>query len=170
MVEDSRSVEFTSASPDATRRLGRRLGEICRGGEVLFLYGDLGSGKTCFAQGLAEGLAVPARSPVTSPTFIVHAEYRGRLIFNHLDLYRLDGAAQLPGFGIDEMLADADAVTAIEWPELLAEEIGEFPRLDIFFTHTGESERLIRLAARGAAARRLLEIPERFQAATKAQP
>ena len=112
----------TSRSPDETAAWGRRIGRLCRGGETIFLHGDLGAGKTRFAQGLAEGLGVPAAVPVVSPTFTLHAEYAGRLRFQHLDLYRLETAADALGLGFDELLGRADGVAAVEWPECLSPE------------------------------------------------
>lgn len=159
MVENApaaRRAEFVTDSPEATRDLARRLGELCRGGETLFLHGDLGSGKTCFVQGLARGLGLPPDMRVTSPTFTVHAEYPGRLVLNHLDLYRLEEASALTVFGIEDMLADPGAVTAVEWPELLAESLGDIPRLDVRLEDCGEGRRKIVLAAGDPAHIRLV--------------
>ncbi len=150
--------EFLSGSPDATRALARRVGELCLGGEALLLFGDLGAGKTCFVQGLAAGLGVPAALRVTSPTFTIHAEYPGRLVLNHLDLYRLDDPVSAESLGVGDMLADRTAVTAVEWPEMLADGPGaaDARRLEIRFESTGAEGRLLRLAAFGAAHARLL--------------
>ncbi len=144
-----------SNSPERTRAVAAGLGRLCRGGEILLLRGDLGSGKTCFVQGLAAGLEVPPEFQVTSPTFTLHAEYPGRLLLNHLDLYRLDEPAMLEGLGIEEMLIDRRAVTAIEWPELL----GGLPggeRLEVDIVDAGGGGRDISLAAYGERHARLL--------------
>ncbi len=66
-------------SPEGTRLFGERLGRACRGGEAILLSGGLGAGKTTFVQGLARGLGVPPGTAVTSPTFVLHNQYRGRL-------------------------------------------------------------------------------------------
>lgn len=147
---------FTSASPGATRELAAALGRQCRGGEVILLIGDLGSGKTCFAQGLALGLGVPSEMRVTSPTFTLHAEYKGRLLLNHLDLYRLDDEAMLEGLGLDEMLADGRAVTAIEWPELLGDGVGR-ERLVIGLADLGDGLRAISVTSHGPRHAALLD-------------
>jgi tRNA threonylcarbamoyladenosine biosynthesis protein TsaE len=83
-------------------------------GTVVALSGDLGAGKTCFIQGLAEGLGV--EGPVTSPTFIMIAEHAGRLPLYHVDLYRTGSLAEIRRLGLDELL-DGAGVTAIEWAE-----------------------------------------------------
>lgn len=152
---DAAEAVFHTASPDATRALAETLGRLCVGGEVILLAGDLGAGKTCFVQGLARGLDIPAGKRVASPTFTLHGEYEGRLVLNHLDLYRLDDPAQLHGLGIDDFLADPGAVTAVEWPELLAETAGR-ERLDLRLEHVSESERRIGARASGRRHARLL--------------
>lgn len=149
------TVGFVSPSPERTRRLAALLGAACRGGETVLLFGDLGSGKTCFVQGLALGLGVPAGMPVTSPTFTLHAEYRGRLYLNHLDLYRLEEVEALERLGVGDLLADPEAVTAIEWPELLAGGAGG-ERLEIRIADCGGDERTLAAAAFGAKHARLL--------------
>lgn len=101
---------------EATQQLGRRLGELVRAGDVILLEGDLGAGKTSLAQGLAAGLGIECR--VGSPTFTLVNQYRGRLPFHHLDLYRLEpGDAERSGF--QEYWEDGDGVVAIEWPDRL---------------------------------------------------
>ncbi len=106
----------TTATPEATEAIGRRLGRLAKPGDVIALLGDLGAGKTAFVRGLADGLGVPPNT-VASPTFTMVAEYGGRLTLHHLDLYRLDpGAADLPV--LDEYLFGA-GVTAIEWADRL---------------------------------------------------
>ncbi len=127
----------TTTTPDETRTVGRHIGGLLQGGEVILLRGDLGSGKTCFVQGLAEGLGVETR--VTSPTFTIHAEYNGRLVLNHLDLYRLENPAALADLGIPDLLGDSRSVTAIEWPELLGEYGGD--RLDVAIQDLGDGKR-----------------------------
>ena len=105
-----------SASVEETEDAGRRLGVLAGVGDVFALYGDLGAGKTAFVRGLADGLAVPAYL-VASPTFIMVAEYAGRVPVFHIDLYRLDpGAADL--LALREYIY-GPGVTAIEWADRL---------------------------------------------------
>ena len=80
-------MEVTSTGVDHTRSLAAALGELIRAGDILVLIGDLGAGKTAFAQGLGAGLGVT--DTITSPTFALVQSYRGRLDLHHLDVYRL---------------------------------------------------------------------------------
>ena len=134
-----------SHSEDETRGLGVRLARCLRGGELIGLVGELGSGKTCFVRGLAEGLGITPQK-VRSPTFTLVNEYRGgRLPLYHVDLYRL---APSP---VDRMaLRDylyGDGVCVVEWFERFGE---ASPHLRIQFTFVGADERALVAQSRGA--------------------
>ena len=105
--------ELVSTSAAMTRALGAALATELGLGAVVVLSGDLGSGKTVFAQGVAAGLGVTER--VVSPTFAIAREYSGRLPLHHLDVYRLDHVQEAIDLGLDELFDDA--VTLIEWGE-----------------------------------------------------
>ncbi|MFA6107684.1 MAG: tRNA (adenosine(37)-N6)-threonylcarbamoyltransferase complex ATPase subunit type 1 TsaE [Candidatus Latescibacterota bacterium] len=112
-------------SPAETRALGRELATRLAPGEVVALIGDLGSGKTCLAQGICEGLGVP--DPVTSPTFILINEYQGRrgtrvLPVYHLDLYRLAGPGELEDLGIEEYYY-GEGICLVEWADRAAAQL-----------------------------------------------
>jgi len=108
---------FISHSPAATESLGEAWGRAAQSGLVIALSGDLGAGKTQLVRGLACGLGVTAR--VHSPTFTLVNEYGGgRLKLFHLDLYRLETAAQILSAGVEEFLSP-DGVAVIEWAERL---------------------------------------------------
>jgi tRNA threonylcarbamoyladenosine biosynthesis protein TsaE len=108
-------------SEEDTRALARRLGGELSAGATVLLSGDLGTGKTVFVRGLAEGLGIDPEE-VTSPTFTLVHEYRGgRLPLVHVDLYRLE-RAELDEIGLDSDLAN-QGVVAIEWAERLARPI-----------------------------------------------
>ena len=104
--------EWTSRSAEETRALGQAMGSTLRGGEVVLLCGDLGAGKTHFAQGVARGLGVTAA--VVSPTFTLAAHYEGRVPLVHYDLYRLASADELLGLGFLQA-DDARTVSLVEW-------------------------------------------------------
>jgi tRNA threonylcarbamoyladenosine biosynthesis protein TsaE len=103
-----------SHSPADTYKLARHLLKQLPARAVLGLHGDLGSGKTCFVQGLAAALGVDR--PVTSPTFTLIHEYRGNRRLVHVDLYRLRGPDDAADLGLEEYF-DADGIVAIEWAE-----------------------------------------------------
>lgn len=140
--------------PEATRRLGHWLGERARRGDVLLLSGDLGAGKTSLSQGLGEGLAVS--EPVTSPTFTLLNEYRGRLPFFHFDFYRLE-APEIASMGLYEYWEEPRGVVAIEWPERLGADMVPESHLAVTLTHQPDGGRQAALSAVGPAGRRWLE-------------
>lgn len=112
-----KSVETAiSRSPEETQALGQRLGARLGAGAVVACIGELGAGKTCFLQGLVRGLGV--ESAVTSPTFVLVNQYRGRLPVYHLDAYRTESLTELLDLGVEELL-HGDGVTVIEWADKL---------------------------------------------------
>ena len=117
-----REVVLEIRSAAAMADLGRRLGRLARGGDLLVLSGDLGAGKTTLVQGLGEGLGV--RGPITSPTFVIartHPSLVGGPALVHVDAYRLQGALEL-----DDLDLDADAgtsVVVVEWGRGLVEQL-----------------------------------------------
>ena len=142
-----------SKSVAETDRLGRRIGRSLRGGEVVALYGELGSGKTALVRGMAVGLGASPRA-VSSPTFVLIHEYHGRLRLAHADLYRLDSDAELPHIGLADY-DDGDTVTAIEWADKAGRHLPA-DRLEVHLQHRSPSVREIGFTPRGARARGLL--------------
>jgi len=146
---------YSSRSPEKTRRLGARLGELLAPGDVIALKGELGSGKTEFVHGLARGLGVPSQVPVASPSFTLAHEYPGRLALAHLDLYRLENLSL-------EMLADLEeylygrAVAVVEWAERAALLL---PRdhLEVRLAITGNRERQLTFISHGPRSKRLMD-------------
>ena len=103
-------------APEETAALGERLAATLGPGDVVGLIGELGAGKTVFVQGLVRGLG--ATAPVTSPTFVLVNEYRGRLPVHHVDAYRTGSLSELVALGLLEMF-DQDGITVVEWAEKL---------------------------------------------------
>lgn len=101
-------------SPGETRALAGAVATVLRPGDVVVLSGDLGAGKTAFVQGACAALGVAG--PVTSPTFTIVHEYRGRFPVVHVDGYRIETAAEFDALGIDELF-DGDRIAFIEWGE-----------------------------------------------------
>ncbi|MGI5892125.1 MAG: tRNA (adenosine(37)-N6)-threonylcarbamoyltransferase complex ATPase subunit type 1 TsaE [Bacillota bacterium] len=102
-----------TGSPQRTIELAQRIGQKITPGVVLALSGELGAGKTTFAQGLAQGLGI--EETVLSPTFIFFQQYQGRLPFYHIDAYRL-GSDEGYDIGLEECFG-RDSVALVEWPQ-----------------------------------------------------
>ncbi len=143
---------WVTRSPAQTQTLGRRLGAVLAPGDTVALCGDLGSGKTTLVQGLAKALGV--REAVTSPTFTLVREYRGRLPIYHVDLFRLDREEELETIGYDEFVA-GQGVTLIEWAQKMR---ARLPReyLELTFAVTGPSARTITVLPHGPRAEQLV--------------
>jgi tRNA threonylcarbamoyladenosine biosynthesis protein TsaE len=109
-----RTLRTTTHDARETHALGQRLGELLRAGDVVVLDGDLGSGKTVVAKGIAIALGVT--DPVVSPTFTVVREYDATTPLVHVDVYRLDHLQELHDLGFDDLVG-GDAVTVVEWGE-----------------------------------------------------
>lgn len=136
---------FSLEDAGATRRLGREIARVLQPGDVVALSGDLGTGKTTLAQGIAEGLGVAG--DVLSPTFTLMNEYtRARIPLLHVDAYRLAGVADVEQIGMEEYLENAWAMV-VEWPERIAGALPE-DHLLVTLTHDGDRRRAT-LMARG---------------------
>ena len=131
-----------------------RSGRVAQAGDLVCLWGDLGAGKTHLAKAFAAGLGVT--ETVTSPSFILMAEYRGRLPLFHIDPYRLAHAVDaLEGGLIDER--QREGVTLVEWPERLGDALPT-DRLDVRIDGTGDDPRSITLVASSERYRGYLEV------------
>src|SRR5947207_11674106 len=127
------TLDCISHSSAQTQRLGMRLGELLRGGELLLLEGQLGTGKTTFTQGLAKGMGIT--EVINSPTFTLLKEYEGRPVpvaqdeqnavqqqrmrpaLYHFDLYRLDYPEEIVDLGFEDYFFSTDSVCVVEWAE-----------------------------------------------------
>lgn len=105
---------LATTTPEQTAAAGEALARTLGAGDVVALYGELGSGKTCFVQGLVAGLDVA--TPATSPTFVLVNEYRGRLPVHHVDAYRTGSLAELMDLGLLDLMG-GEGVTLVEWAE-----------------------------------------------------
>ncbi|MGH9071779.1 MAG: tRNA (adenosine(37)-N6)-threonylcarbamoyltransferase complex ATPase subunit type 1 TsaE [Acidimicrobiales bacterium] len=110
-------IRLVTESAEDTRQMAAALAELARPGDVLLLIGDLGAGKTTFAQGFGRGLGVA--EPITSPTFVLLRQYAGRIDLLHADMYRLDRVAEVVDLGLPELLDDG-CVALVEWGEMAA--------------------------------------------------
>ncbi|TDJ50892.1 MAG: tRNA (adenosine(37)-N6)-threonylcarbamoyltransferase complex ATPase subunit type 1 TsaE [Nitrospina sp.] len=111
-------MKFSTHTPEETIRLGVKIGENLQAGDLVLLFGDLGSGKTTLTQGIARGLGVAENEYVRSPSFTLINEYRGRIPIFHIDLYRIESASQLENLGLEEILF-GEGISIVEWAEKL---------------------------------------------------
>jgi tRNA threonylcarbamoyladenosine biosynthesis protein TsaE len=135
-------------TPEETREIAETIGKSLAPGAILLLYGDLGSGKTAFIQGLGRGLDVPAEHYITSPTYTLIHQYPARYPFFHVDLYRLQDVEEIEDIGLIELFTPRHVV-AIEWADRLAGEALLEEYLAIHLTILNETTRKIRLIAYG---------------------
>lgn len=133
-----------------TQDLGFTFAKKLRGGEVLALYGDLGSGKTTFMQGLSKGLGITKN--IISPTFIIMRMYKTGLKINevrlnnlyHVDLYRIESENDVESLGLLELMNQPENIVAIEWPEKIENLLPE-KRINIYFEYREDDKREIRI-------------------------
>ncbi len=146
-------MEKTSQSVSQTLKIGKTLGKLLSGGEIILLSGTLGAGKTVIAKGIAQGLGIKINQ-VISPTFVLLRVIKGRHLLYHFDLYRLNNATQIQELGFQEYFYGT-GVTLVEWPERLKILL---PRefLKIKLTLKGQKMRLVKFIARGARYKKLI--------------
>lgn len=138
-------MDLRSENVEDTRAIGAALADVLGAGDVVVLAGDLGTGKTAMAQGIARGLGVEAR--VTSPSFMIVRVYEGRVPFHHVDVYRLDHLQELHDLGFEEVV-DSRGVTVIEWGDRVTPMLpGD--RLDLCLRRTSAEIREIEVTPTG---------------------
>jgi len=152
--------EITSNSAAQTRRIGTRLGELAIPGDVIFLVGELGTGKTCLTQGIAWGLGIDEYA--SSPSFVLVREYHGRLPLYHMDLYRLERIEEVSQLGLDDYLY-GNGVCVVEWAE---KGLAALPleHLLIKMEHLAPTRRKFRFEPLGP---RYVEVLSRLRSASK---
>ena len=137
--------KFLTRSEDETIELGKRFSTILEPGDVVALFGDLGSGKTKFVQGVCIGLGVS--ETVNSPTFIIMNKYKGRLTVYHFDFYRVKSVDEVIEIGFRDFIFN-DAVSLIEWADVVYELLPS-KRYDVYLRFIdGEEEREIEIIKR----------------------
>lgn len=133
------SATLTTVSASATRALASALARVAAAGDLVCLWGELGAGKTVVAKGFGAGLGV--HDTISSPTFVLMAEYAGRLPLFHIDLYRLAGADDALSGGLIDV-RQAAGVTLVEWPERLGSALPS-ERVDIRLDGSADETRRI---------------------------
>jgi tRNA threonylcarbamoyladenosine biosynthesis protein TsaE len=139
------TIDVTTNSANETVKFGKKFGSQLKGGEVIALYGNLGSGKTHLIKGIVAGLgAEDAANEVTSPTFVLVNEYSGRLEIYHLDAYRLDSITQFEQIGFDDY-CHPGSVVLIEWADKVEQALAGINYIKIELSHLGPTVRKIRI-------------------------
>ncbi len=138
--------EFSTLSEDETIDLGHEFAKGLVAGDIIAIYGDLGSGKTEFVKGICEYYKV--EEIVTSPTFTIVNKYNGttsdaQVILYHIDLYRIDKESELLEIGFEEYLSDRTAITLIEWAEKTSLIPDNAIQIKIFLDEEDDNKRLI---------------------------
>jgi tRNA threonylcarbamoyladenosine biosynthesis protein TsaE len=141
-------------SPDQTLRLGHVFGRMLPQASMVALIGDLGSGKTLLAKGIAKGLGVEDEREVSSPTFVLVNEYRGPIPVHHVDLYRLQDSVEVEDIGWEEFIS-GPGVTLVEWAEKVPDLLPE-DRIEVYLHWVGAGERKLVFVGKGQAARGLV--------------
>lgn len=129
-------MKLESRSEAETREIGRRIGRQLKAGDVVCLYGELGSGKTTMVKGMASAFGIDERD-ITSASFTIIAEYNGTTPFYHIDLYRVE-PERAGELGLDEYLGKG--VSVVEWAERAGDEIPE-GSITVRINYTGENQR-----------------------------
>lgn len=141
-------MEIFTSSASETKKLARQVVDRLKGGETIALFGDLGSGKTTFVQGLAEVLGIKGR--VLSPSYVLIRQHqipsrnkqRNISTLYHVDLYRLSGFGEISGLGLGEIISEPNSLLVIEWAERLGNALPQ-EAIKIYFTDLGNNKRKI---------------------------
>ncbi len=120
--------KFLTDSIEQTLEVGRKLGRLLSKGDIVCLTGDLGTGKTAFANGIAKALGIDGY--ITSPTFTIVNEYMGTIPFYHFDVYRISDSDEMYEIGFEEYISGA-GVVVIEWADLIRDILPE----DVIWVH-----------------------------------
>jgi tRNA threonylcarbamoyladenosine biosynthesis protein TsaE len=148
------TIKIITKTEKETIKLGKEIAKQLNGGDVVALFGSLGSGKTILTKGIARGLGVK-ENEVSSPSFVLVKEYQAKLPVYHIDLYRLDKRLAVEREGFDDYLY-YDGVTVIEWAERMDELLpSEYLRIDLKIKDKDERE--ISLIAIGKRYRKLIK-------------
>ncbi len=139
-IRDKKSA-FRTHSPEETQEIGVQIGTQLRPGDVVALIGDLGAGKTCLTQGIAQGVGVYQDQIVNSPSYILINEYEGKIPIYHIDLYRLERLEDIVALGLEDYL-EGDGICVIEWGDRMDELLPE-SHIQVTITAEDESTRAV---------------------------
>jgi tRNA threonylcarbamoyladenosine biosynthesis protein TsaE len=140
-------LNLRSTSPASTQAIAAALAGVARSGDLVVLAGEMGAGKTAFAQGFGAALGVTHQ--ITSPTFtLVHSYPIGKLTFHHADLYRLSTQHEVADLALAE-LAEADGILLVEWGDVVASSLGDHLTVRLDLDDDDEQVRLLQVQAVG---------------------
>lgn len=127
-----------STDTSATEKLGERVGQRLKGGEIIDIVSEVGGGKTALVRGLARGMG--SQDKVSSPSFTISKLYKaGSLTLQHFDFYRLDDPG-LVAHELFEVIGDPHTIVAIEWSEVVKQVLPE-KRLTVAITYVDATTR-----------------------------
>ncbi len=146
-------MQVSTHSHGESLAFGEHLGQWLKAGDIVLLFGDLGSGKTTLTQGLCRGLGLPQNEYVRSPSFTLINEYQGAIPIYHIDLYRLDTIQEIETLGLEEILVSGKGVSIVEWAEKLSSStnpdafygFGIEKRVEIRIEIKSETNRLLKI-------------------------
>jgi len=139
-------MKITSNSVKDTLKIGKIIAKNLHEGDIICLFGQLGSGKTVLTKGIAQGLGIK-KDKIISPTFVLIRQYRAKLPFFHLDLYRLKESKDILALGYEEYLYN-NGITVIEWADRLRYLLPEeYLKIELFIK--AASQRLIKFSPIG---------------------
>jgi tRNA threonylcarbamoyladenosine biosynthesis protein TsaE len=136
--------DIVTHSPEETIEFGRTLGSQLKGGEIIAVIGQLGSGKTHLIKGIAAGAGAENRSIVNSPTFVIVNEYTGRFDIYHIDAYRLNSKQEFEVLGFDDYCYP-NSIVIIEWADKIESALGQTSYIRIELEHISQNTRKIHL-------------------------
>jgi len=153
------NLTIITKSPEETKNLGKEVSKLTKPGDLLAFYGELGAGKTCFIQGISQGLKV--KDYVTSPSFTIINEYQGKIPIYHFDLFRLDNAEEILELGYKEYFY-GEGLTVIEWAEKI-EQLLTKEHLKIEIKFKDRYQRIISFIPQGDRFNKFLEELNRIE-------
>jgi len=123
-----------SETPNRTKKIGKKVAKLVTPGDIILFFGELGAGKTCFTQGIAEELKV--KDYVNSPSYAIINEYQGKIPLYHFDLYRVNNYDEIIDLGYEEYFYD-EGLTVVEWAEKIEKHLPkEYLKINITFIDT----------------------------------
>lgn len=114
------TVSFITENPDETKEIGRVIGHLLEPGNIVLLFGELGTGKTCLTKGIADGVGIEKEQHVTSPSYILINIYSGKIPVYHIDLYRIQDSEAIYELGLEEYLY-GEGICVVEWADRMTE-------------------------------------------------